>query len=80
MKEKIEKQDQVIIYQSAKGDPVIDVRIEEESVWLTQAQIVTLLKSSKASVSEHISHIYKEGELNKKTTVRKFRTVRCWKC
>jgi prophage maintenance system killer protein len=75
MKEKIEKQNQVIIYQSVKGDPVIDVRIEEESVWLTQAQIVTLLKSSKASVSEHISHIYKEGELNKKATVRKFRTV-----
>jgi hypothetical protein len=36
MKEKIEKQDQVMIYQSEKGDPVIDVRIKEESVWLTQ--------------------------------------------
>jgi hypothetical protein len=66
----------VIIYQYAKGDPVIDVRIEEESVWLTQAQIVTLLKSSKASISEHINHIYKEGELGKKATVRKFRTVK----
>ena len=48
---------------------------QDENVWLTQAQLVTLYQSSKANVSEHIKHIFEEGELEEKATVRKFRIV-----
>ena len=48
---------------------------QDENVWLTQAQLVTLYQSSKANVSEHIEHIFEEGELEEKATVRKFQTV-----
>ena len=48
---------------------------QDENVWLTQAQLVTLYQSSKANVSEHIEHIFEEGELEEKVTVRKFQTV-----
>ena len=54
----------------------LDVRVEDESVWLTQAQIVELFTSSKANISEHLKHIFESGELNREETVRKFRTVR----
>ena len=54
----------------------LDVRVEDESVWLTQAQIVELFQSSKANISAHLSNIFNSGELDKKSTVRKFRTVR----
>lgn len=48
---------------------------QDENVWLTQAQLVTLYQSSKANVSEHIKHIFEEGELEEMATIRKFRTV-----
>lgn len=48
---------------------------QDENVWLTQAQLVTLYQSSKANVSEHIKHIFEEGELEETAVVRKFRTV-----
>jgi hypothetical protein len=51
------------------------VRLEEETVWLTQAQLVELFQSSKANISEHIKHIFEEGELNENSVVRKFRTT-----
>ena len=54
----------------------LDVRVEDESVWLTQAQIVDLFTSSKSNISEHIKHIFDTGELDKTSTVRKFRTVK----
>lgn len=54
----------------------LEVRVEDETVWLSQAQIVELFASSKANVSEHIKHIFDTGELSKESTVRKFRTVR----
>jgi len=53
----------------------LEVRVEDETVWLTQAQIVTLFQSSKANISEHISNIYEQKELKESATVRKFRTV-----
>lgn len=64
------------IYQTPNGTTEISVKFEQESVWLTQAQLVILYQSSKANVSEHIKNIFQEGELNTETTVRKFRTVR----
>lgn len=67
---------QIVIYQTADGQTQIDVKMQEETVWLTQDMIVRLFDSSKANISEHIKHIYEEGELDKTSTVRKFRTVR----
>lgn len=69
------KTGEIIIYQADDGQTRIDVRFEEETVWLTQAQLVELYHSSKANISEHIKHIFEEGELDENSTVRKFRTV-----
>ena len=69
------KTGEIVIYQTENGQTKIDVRFEDETVWLTQAQLVDLYGSSKANVSEHIKHIFEEEELSKEATVRKFRTV-----
>jgi len=66
---------EIIIYESYDGEPRISVRLESETVWLTQSQMVDLFQSSKANVSEHIKHIFEEGELEKNSVVRKFRTT-----
>ena len=68
-------QGEMLLYQDENGSTQIEVRLENENVWLTQAQLVTLYQSSKANVSEHIKHIFGEGELEEKATVRKFRTT-----
>ena len=68
-------QGEMLLYQDENGNTQIEVRLENENVWLTQAQLVTLYQSSKANVSEHIKHIFEEGELEEMATVRKFRTV-----
>ena len=65
----------IVIYQTEDGKTQLDVKLENETVWLTQAQMVQLFDSSKANVSEHIKHIYEDGELAADSTVRKFRTV-----
>jgi len=66
---------EVIIYEGADGAPNIEVRVEGETVWLSQLQLVELFQSSKANVSEHIKNIFTEKELQKEATVRNFRTV-----
>ena len=68
-------QGNVIIYQTEDGRTKVDVRFEAETAWLTQAQLVNLYQSSKSNVSEHIKHIFEEGELEEKAVVRKFRTT-----
>ncbi len=67
--------DQIIIYQTPDGQTSVDVKLEDENIWLTQAHIVDLFQSSKANISEHIKNIYLLEELSKEATVRKFRTV-----
>ena len=67
---------EIIIYQSEDGSTAIEVKLENDTVWLNQAQIVELFDSSKANISEHIKHIFTSGELQEISTVRKFRTVR----
>ena len=52
-----------------------DVRLEDDTVWLTQAQIVALFQKAKSTISFHISNIFKEGELDEKVVVRKNRTT-----
>ena len=66
---------EILIYQNSEGSIKIDVRLEEESVWLTQAQICELFQKSKATISEHIKNVFEEGELDASATVRNFRTV-----
>lgn len=72
---KNELDNKIVIYQTEDGKTQLDVKLENETVWLTQAQMVQLFDSSKANVSEHIKHIYEDGELAADSTVRKFRTV-----
>lgn len=71
-----ENKGQLIIYQGEDGQTQVNVKMYDETVWLTQDAIVKLFNSSKANISEHISHIYNEEELDRNSTVRKFRTVR----
>lgn len=66
---------QFIIYQTEGGHTKIEVRLENETVWLTQKLMAELFQVSKSSISEHIKHIYAEGELVREATVRNFRTV-----
>lgn len=52
-----------------------EVKMEDETVWLTQAQLVELYQTSKSNISEHIKHIFEEGELDKSSVVWNFRTT-----
>ena len=66
---------EIILYQTEDGLTKIDVRFEDETVWLTQAQLCVLYQTSKSNISEHIKHIFAEGELEESQVVRKFRTT-----
>ncbi len=66
---------EIVIYQNEENQAQVEVRFEEETVWLTQPQIVALFDSSKANISEHIKKIFDSRELDQSSTVRKFRTV-----
>lgn len=67
---------EILLYAAEDGATRVDVRLEGETVWLTQAQLVQLFSSSKQNISNHIQNVYDEGELKPEATVRKFRTVR----
>ncbi len=71
----VENQSQFIIYQTESGKTKIEVRLQDETVWLSQKNMAELFQVSKSTVSEHIKHIYEEGELEQISTVRNFRTV-----
>ncbi|MDI9311559.1 MAG: virulence RhuM family protein [Limnohabitans sp.] len=64
---------EIIIYQNPDGKIKIDVRLEEETVWLTQDQMATLFGKAKSTINEHIKNVFAEGELEEKVVVRKFR-------
>lgn len=66
---------EILIYQNQEGSIKVDVRLEEETVWLTQAQLCVLFQKSKATISEHIKNIFTEGEIDEKSVVRNFRTT-----
>lgn len=67
---------QIVIYQTEDGLTKINVKVENETVWLNQQQMAELFQSSRTNVVEHIKHIYEEGELSEEATCRKFRQVR----
>ncbi len=66
---------EILIYQNTDGNIKIDVRLEEETVWLSLNQMGQLLGKDKRTVSEHIRNIFKEGELDENLVVRNFRTT-----
>ena len=65
----------IVIYQTEDGQTQIDVRLENETVWLTQAQMVELFQTTKQNVSLHVGNVYKEGELEQEATVKEYLTV-----
>lgn len=69
------KTGEIVIYQTENGQTKIDVRFEDETVWLTQQQMAELYQTSRTNIVEHIKHIYEEEELEADSTCRKFRQV-----
>lgn len=70
-----ENSGELLLYQTADGLTRVEVRLINESVWLTQAQMTELFGKDKRTISEHIQNVFEEGELPEEATVRKFRTV-----
>lgn len=63
---------EILIYQNQEGNIKIDVRLEEETVWLTQDQMAVLFGKAKSTINEHIKNIFEAGELNEATSLHKF--------
>ncbi len=63
----------LLLYQDSEGTIKIDVRLEDESVWLNRQQMANLFGKAKSTINEHIRNIFKEGELSKKMVCRNFR-------
>lgn len=68
----MENNGEIVIYQSSDGTIKIDVRLEDETVWLTQDQMANLFGKSKSTINEHIKNVYAENELNEDESMRKF--------
>jgi len=75
MKNKLENKSDFLIFKIEDKKISVDVRFEDETVWLTQQQMADLFQSSRTNVVEHIKHIYEESELDENATCRKFRQV-----
>ena len=67
--------DKIIIYQTADGVTNLEVKMDYDTVWLTQAQMVELFQTTKQNVSLHVNNVYKECELEEKSTVKEYLTV-----
>jgi len=67
--------EEIIIYQPNNTTLQFEVRIENDTVWLSQSQLVDLFNSTKQNISLHIGNIFKEGELNPEATVKEYLTV-----
>ena len=72
------EEDKIIIYQTEDGQTQIDVRLENETVWLTQAQMAELFDKDRTVIGRHIRNIYKEEELEQDITCAKFAQVQFW--
>ena len=66
---------EIIIYENSSGDIKVDVTFGDENLWLSQVQLCEVFGKAKATISEHITNIFTEKELDANATVRKFRTV-----
>ena len=72
MKKQEFQKGEIIIYKSKEG-PKIEVRLQENTVWLTQKQMALLFEKGTPTINEHIKNIFKEGELQENSVIRKFR-------
>jgi hypothetical protein len=70
---KMGKKSEILFYQTEDGQTKIDIRLQDETVWLTQEQIATLFSKGRSTVTEHIRNIFKEGELTEELVSRNFR-------
>ena len=66
------EENKIIIYQTEDGQTQIDVRLENETVWLTQAQMAELFQKDRTVITRHINNVFKEGELEKEQVCAKF--------
>jgi hypothetical protein len=66
-------QSDLLIYQNTEGKIKVDVRLEEETVWLTQAQMAQLFGKGRSTIAEHIQNVFAEAELDEKVVCREFR-------
>jgi hypothetical protein len=71
----MKEENKIILYQDDNEITRVSVRFADEDLWLTQNQLVDIYQTSKSNVSEHIKHIFEDGELVREATVRNFRTV-----
>lgn len=76
MNEPLNNSSNIIIYQTEDGLTRINVKVEDETVWLSQQQMAELFQCSRTNVVEHIKNIYEEGELIEEGTRKKFFLVR----
>ena len=63
-------EEQIVIYQTEDGKTAIDVRLENETVWLSQAQMANLFQKDQSVIARHISNVFKEGELDKNSNMQ----------
>ena len=70
------EQNQIVIYQSEDGKAQLEVKLENETVWLSQKLMADLFDRDYKTISKHIINIFNEGELDKSLTVAKFATVK----
>ena len=73
--EEFMEENKIVIYQTEDGQTQIDVRLDNDTVWLTQAQMVELFQTTKQNVSLHVGNVFKEGELEQESTVKEYLTV-----
>ena len=66
---------QIIIYKTEDGKTKVEVRFENETVWLTQIALAELFQTTKQNISQHVQNIFEEGELASNSTVKNFLTV-----
>ena len=71
----MEQNNKIVIYQTADGQTQIDVRMENETVWLTQAQMADLFQTDRTSIVRHVNNIYKSEELEREATCAKIAQV-----
>jgi len=75
MSEKLPQKSHFLVYEAGDGTLKIDVRLEDETVWLSQRLMADLFQKDVRTINEHIQNVYDEGELEPETTIRKFRIV-----
>ena len=75
MSQDLENTGKILIYQNEKGDTRIDVYFEEDTIWMTQRSMAELYQTSPQNITQHIGHIYEDGELDEEATCKNYLQV-----